>query len=123
MAKFTIFLRLALLCYLMLRQIDARSKHFLIETEDSKEEKSTDGSFEISLNRMQSYGKPKYGDEDTTKAPYSEPEPDTTTASYSEPEPKGSYEPKPKGSYEPEPKGYNPGNNGGSGYNRQGYYK
>ena len=92
MAKFTIFLRLALLCSLLLRysfaifisiknlyfwvwiwacchwvsyfrQIDARSKHFLIETEDSKEEKSTDGSFEISdsLNRMQSYGKPKYG--------------------------------------------------------------
>merc|ERR1719341_1689405 len=87
MAKFTIFLRLALLCSLMLRQIDARSKHFLIETEDSKEEKSTDGSFEISLNRMQSYGKPKYGDEDTTKASYSKPEPDTTTASYSEPEP------------------------------------
>ena len=45
------------------RQIDARSKHFLIETKDSKEEKSTDGSFEISdpLNRMQSYGKSKYG--------------------------------------------------------------
>merc|ERR1719222_680748 len=93
MAKCTIFLRLALLCSLMLRQIDARSKHFLIETKDSKEEKSTDGSFEISdpLNRMQSYGKPKYGDEDTTQG-YKEPdttkaykEPDTTQA-YKEPD-------------------------------------
>ena len=84
MAKYTIFLRLALLCSLMLRysfaifisikklyfwvwtwacchcvsyfrQIDARSKHFLIETKDSKEEKSTDESFERSekFNRWQ----------------------------------------------------------------------
>merc|ERR1711913_237778 len=50
MAKFGL-LPLGLLCSFMLSQVDARSKHYLIETEDSSsQEETNDGeSFELEL--------------------------------------------------------------------------
>merc|ERR1711913_41361 len=51
MAKFGLLLPLGLLCSFILSQVDARSKHYLIETEDSSsQEETNDGeSFELEL--------------------------------------------------------------------------
>merc|ERR1712051_960246 len=38
MASFDIFLRLAILCFLALSQVRAKSKHYLIETKDHKDD-------------------------------------------------------------------------------------
>merc|ERR1711970_1663501 len=45
-------LPLGLLCSFILRQVDARSKHYLIETEDSSSQEETDDgeSFELELH-------------------------------------------------------------------------
>merc|ERR1712179_618757 len=70
MAKFTFSLRLTFLCSFMLSQAGARSKHFLIETKDGKEDKSTaKGTYlrksEFSSVELDSYGLPIYdGDDD-----------------------------------------------------------
>merc|ERR1712212_1015013 len=50
MATFDIFLRLAILCFLALSQVRAKSKHYLIETKDHKDD-------DPRLKNLNRYGK------------------------------------------------------------------
>merc|ERR1711928_226268 len=50
MASFDIFLRLAILCFLALSQVRAKSKHYLIETKDHKDD-------DPRLKNLNRYGK------------------------------------------------------------------
>merc|ERR1711928_274380 len=77
MASFDIFLRLAILCFLALSQVRAKSKHYLIETKDHKDD-------DPRLKNLNRYGKLP----PTTKWP--EPTttwPETTTTTTWTPEP------------------------------------
>merc|ERR1712212_943105 len=71
MASFDIFLRLAILCFLALSQVRAKSKHYLIETKDHNDD-------DPRLKNLNRYGKlpptTKWPEPTTTW-----PEPTTTT--------------------------------------------
>merc|ERR1712051_551721 len=68
MASFDIFLRLAILCFLALSQVRAKSKHYLIETKDHKDD-------DPRLKNLNRYGPTTKWPEPTTTWP----EPTTTT--------------------------------------------
>merc|ERR1712212_409368 len=73
MASFDIFLRLAILCFLALSQVRAKSKHYLIETKDHKDD-------DPRLKNLNRYGKlPPTTKWTTTTTTTTTPEPTTTT--------------------------------------------
>merc|ERR1712212_579906 len=81
MTSFDIFLRLAILCFLALSQVRAKSKHYLIETKDHKDD-------DPRLRNLNRYGKwppttkwpePTTTTTWTTTATTTTPEPTTTT--------------------------------------------
>merc|ERR1712212_753079 len=74
MASFDIFLRLAILCFLALSQVRAKSKHYLIETKDHNDD-------DPRLKNLNRYGKlpPTTTTWTTTTTTTTTPEPTTTS--------------------------------------------